>query len=227
MARTLPRLLKSALRRMHPDCSVSYAQEGEDLVLARLLEGRAHGFYVDIGAHHPTRFSNTCFFYERGWRGINVEPSPDAVEAFRRSRSRDTNLQAGVAEQPGSLTYFVFDDAALNTFDEKLKQERESNTPYRVVATSTVEVTRLDAILREHLPKGQRIDFLSIDVEGFDLQVLRSNDWSAYRPAFVLVEALDFSIDAADSHPIHKFMRGQRYALVAKTMNTLFYRALD
>ena len=227
MPSVLARLLDSTLRRvrlLHPHALVSYAQEGEDLVLARLLEGRTHGFYIDVGAHHPTRFSNTCIFYGRGWRGINVEPAPKAFGELARQRARDINLNCGVAEKPGSLTYYVFDDPALNTFDAALMRDREASTPYRVVRTVTVAVERLDALLKTHLPPGQTIDFMSIDVEGFDLQVLRSNDWSAYRPGFVLVEALDFDLAAANDHPLDAFMRSQRYALVAKTLNTLFYR---
>ena len=227
MPSALPRLLDSALRRVrrqHPHASVSYAQEGEDLVLARLLEGRTHGFYVDVGAHHPTRFSNTFFFYERGWRGINIEPAPEAFAEFERRRVRDINVNCGVAEKPGSLNYYVFDDTALNTFDSALMRDREANTPYRVVHATTVRVDRLDALLKAHLPPGQAIDFISIDAEGFDLQVLRSNDWSRWRPRFVLVEALEFDLAVASDHPLHAFMRGERYALVAKTLNTLFYQ---
>jgi len=229
MASPLPRLIGRALRRVrgpHPHGAVSYAQEGEDLVLARLLDAGAQGFYVDVGAHHPTRFSNTCFFYERGWRGINIEPAPDAVAQFERLRPRDINLRFGVAEAAGTLTYHVFDEPALNTFDAALARDREARTPYRVVRTESVAVERLDALLRKHLPPGQKIDFMSIDVEGLDLQVLRSNDWSRYRPRFVLAEALDFSLDAAAAHPLHAFMRAQRYGLVAKTLNTLFYEDL-
>jgi Methyltransferase FkbM domain len=74
------------------------------------------------------------------------------------------------------------------------------------------------------LPKGRMIDFMSVDVEGFDLQVLRSNDWSRYRPEFVLVEALEFNLERASQHPVHIFMNGIGYELAAKTLNTIFYR---
>lgn len=227
MADALPRLIDRALRRIrpqHPHGSVSYAQEGEDLVLARLLDAGKQGFYVDVGAHHPTRFSNTYFFYERGWRGINIEPAPEAFALFDRVRPRDINVGLGIAEAPGELTYYVFDETALNTFDKALKDEREARTPYRVVGTTKIQVDRLDSILRQHLPAGQIIDFMSIDVEGFDLQVLRSNDWKAYRPKFVLAEALDFNLEQAARHPLWMYMHGLRYELVAKTLNTLFYR---
>jgi FkbM family methyltransferase len=216
--------LRRATRLLDADGCVSYSQEGEDLVLARLLEGRGPGFYVDVGAHHPTRFSNTCFFYRQGWRGINIEPAPDVLAVFERERPRDINLQSGVAENPGTLTYYVFNDSALNTFDEPLKRDREVNTSYRVVRTIPIPVQRLDTILKRHVPSGRAIDFMSIDVEGLDLQVLRSNDWRVFRAEYVLVEALGFRLEAASSDPVHAFMVGVGYELVAKTVNTLFYR---
>jgi hypothetical protein len=118
----------------------------------------------------------------------------------------------------------VFDEPALNTFDATLMRAREANTPYRVVRTEIVPVERLDAILRDRLPKGQAVTFMSIDVEGLDLEVLRSNDWTTCRPEFVLVEALEFRLERAAQHPLHAFMHGVGYELVAKTLNTLFYR---
>jgi FkbM family methyltransferase len=204
--------------------NISYSQEGEDMVLSRFLEGRKTGFYVDVGAHHPMRFSNTLLFYERGWMGINIEPSPSAIAQFNLKRNRDINVENGVGDTPGELTYYMFDDAALNTFDNALMQEREAQTPYRVVGTTRVMVERLETILEKNLPGGRTIDFMSVDVEGFDLQVIRSNDWRRYRPEFVLIEALDFKVERACQHPIHMFMSNIGYELVAKTLNTLFYR---
>jgi FkbM family methyltransferase len=204
--------------------NLSYSQEGEDRVLTRFLDSRKAGFYVDIGAHHPVRFSNTYLFYEKGWRGINVEPSPAAIARFASLRHRDINVGIGVSENSGELIYYEFDDPALNTFDRELMQEREARTPYRVVRTSKVKVERLEKILADNLPGGQAIDFMSVDVEGFDLQVLRSNDWRRYRPQLVLVEALDFSLQDPAGHPVHIFMNSVGYELAAKTLNTLFYR---
>jgi FkbM family methyltransferase len=218
------RIFSRIAKLLDPNRKVSYSQEGEDMVLNRLLEGRQSGFYVDVGAHHPIRFSNTNLFYERGWRGVNIEPSPNAVSEFQRKRPRDINLTTGVAEKNGDLTYYIFDDPALNTFDQGLMRERETKTSYKVIDTKRVPVERLEEILERHLPSGQAIDFMSVDVEGFDLQVLRSNDWSRYRPEFVLVEALDFRFAMANQHPVHIFMDSVGYELVAKTVNTLFYR---
>lgn len=202
----------------------SYSQEGEDLILRRIFANKRDGFYVDVGAHHPRRFSNTQLFYRRGWQGINIEPNPDAIGAFHRSRRRDTNLQLGVSDRAETLRYYCFDEPALNTFDHAIVQQRTQNTPYRLVRTIDVPVQRLDEILARHLPASRRIDFLSIDVEGRDLAVLQSNDWRQFRPSIVLAEALGNSLDAIADSDIFQLMKAEGYELIAKTFNTLMFR---
>jgi FkbM family methyltransferase len=202
----------------------SYSQEGEDLILLRMFAKQPSGFYVDVGAHHPRRFSNTFNFYRRGWTGINIDPNPDAMRSFQSARNRDINIQCGVADRPGTLTYYRFDEAALNTFDRDLVKSRLANTPYKLIGNIEVRVEGLAAILERHLPVDQAIDFLTIDAEGMDLQVLKSNDWKLYRPRCVLVESLGVSLEDALRGEVFLFMRDQGYELFARTFNTLVFR---
>lgn len=202
----------------------SYSQEGEDLILRRLFDGRRAGFYVDVGAHHPLRFSNTYFFYRLGWRGIDIEPDPEIALAFRLFRPRDLYLQAGVAESPGKLTYFRFDDAALNTFDRELARQREQVAGRRALPPLEVPVERLDGILDRLLPPSTVIDFLSVDVEGMDLAVLRSNDWARFRPRCVLAEALSQrSVEHLMQSGLAAFLRDCGYLFFAKSFNSAFF----
>ena len=217
-------LLRFVDRGVDVHASKSYSQEGEDLVLARILGGQARGFYVDVGAHHPRRFSNTQIFYERGWRGINIEPNPEALPDFVAERSRDINLQIGISDHPGSLTYYWFDDPALNTFDPGFVQQRLQTTSYKLVRTAPVPVERLADVLAKHLPTGTPIDFLTVDVEGHDLQVLRSNDWERFRPKWVLAEVTGKSLEEVMESELVGYMKGRGYLLFAKTFNTLFFR---
>lgn len=202
----------------------SYSQEGEDMVLRRIFEGKRVGFYVDVGAHHPRRISNTYYFYKQGWTGINIEPNPDAIRVFMSDRPRDKNLQMGVAETNSVLRYYYFDEPALNTFDENVVQSRLADTPFKVIKTDDVTVDRLDNILKKHLPAGAKIDFLSVDVEGLDLAVLRSNDWQLFRPKCVLAEALNMTLDDAMKGDVVLFMYEQGYVLFSRTYNTLIFR---
>jgi len=217
------RFSRFLLRLTDPHATVSYAQEGEDLILLRLFGNAHRGFYVDVGAHHPSRFSNTCALYLRGWRGINIDADPDAIEAFRRERPRDINLSVGVLLTPGRSTLHVFSDPALNTFDEALARERAGLPGYRLVAKRDVPTERLDTILAKHLPEGSVVDVLNVDAEGRDLEVLRSNDWRRFRPRCVLVEARIGGLDEIGSNATNAFLVEQGYRLHAKTVNTLIY----
>lgn len=202
---------------------ISFAQEGEDLILERFFP-QTHGFYVDVGAHDPFRFSNTCAFHVRGWRGINVDASESAIRRFNEFRSHDINVWAGVGAEEGSLTFFEFNEPALSTFSAVRASELQAaGTGYHVVSRTTVPVLPLREILNRHLPDGQHIDFLSVDVEGLDLEVLRSNDWARFRPTAVVVEELPGPSAPAEGTAISRFLGSQGYSLRARTMNSVFF----
>jgi FkbM family methyltransferase len=227
LKKCLPRPLFALLGKIKhtvlDDYSIrSYSQEGEDLILARLFEEKETGFYVDVGAHHPKRFSNTYYFYRKGWRGINIEPNPDALALFHRYRKRDINLGFGIADREGELVYYMFNEPALNSFDRALSEQRQ-DARYRIVDTKTVEVKRLAAVLERNMPKDTLVDFMSIDVEGYDLKVLESNDWSRFRPTCVLVEAISVDLGNIVVEPVNRFLMQKNYRLFAKTFYTLFY----
>jgi FkbM family methyltransferase len=215
--------LLRGIEKLDPFVHLAYSQDGEDMILRRLFERQALGFYVDVGAHHPYRFSNTCYFYRRGWRGINIDPNPDAIKAFRRYRPSDINVCVGVSDTAGVFSFHRFNEPALNTFDAALATERARLPDYRLLETKSVPVRRLDDLLTEYLPRDQEIDFLSIDVEGLDLAVLRSGDWNRFRPSILLVEAHERTVSAIESDPINIFAVAAGYRLIAKTLNTLIY----
>jgi FkbM family methyltransferase len=202
----------------------SYSQEGEDIILARYLYNREKGFYVDVGAHHPKRFSNTYLFYKRGWRGINIDPNPEAIVLLNKYRPRDINLQLGISTEPGKLKYFMFDEPAVNTFDEVRADWLQENTDYRIIAKENIAVDRLDNVLNKYLTTEGKIDFMSIDVEKYELNVVESNNWKNYRPTLLLVESLDSSLSSISNDPLHNYLSNVDYILHAKTMNTLVYR---
>lgn len=202
----------------------SYAQEGEDIILKRIFSDQLTGFYVDVGAHHPMRFSNTYSFYKLGWKGINIEPNPESFNLFARYRSKDINLNYGIARNKGSLEYFMFDEPALNTFDAEVLKSRISNTPYKHTKTIHVDVMRLADVLKQYIPDDIKVDFLSIDVEGLDLEVIKSNDWQKIRPSWVLVEQLNLKDIENLDFETHHYMKSVGYILFAKTFNTLFYK---
>ena len=103
-------------------CTVLF-QEGEDVLLARFFDYKKEGFYVDVGAHHPKRFSNTFFLYKLGWRGINIEPNHDVKKIFDEIRSGDINVEMAIANNESEKTFYMFQETALNTFSQSLAEQ--------------------------------------------------------------------------------------------------------
>jgi FkbM family methyltransferase len=200
----------------------SYSQEGEDRILERYFGFRKQGFYVDVGAHHPHRFSNTHLFYKRGWRGINIDAAPGSMEPFHRMRRRDINLEIGIGETSGLAKFFIFNEPALNTFDEEMAKAH-TQPGWHIVSAVEVKLETLGNILKEHIPVGSKIDFMTIDVEGRDLSVLKSNNWNEFRPELILVESLGSGLTELHAEDIVLFLKDVGYSVFAKTVNTFFF----
>ena len=205
---------------------ISYSQDGEDMILRSFYEEKPDykGFYIDIGALHPFRFSNTCFFYNTGWRGINIEPTPTAISLFKEHRPEDINLNIAIGEKKEELTFFCFNEPALNSFSKALSEERDGEKEYHIVDKIPVMVYPLSEVLSQYVSEGQTIDFMSIDVEGLDSLVLKSNDWKKFRPQYLLVEDCIDNINELFESTIYSFLVNLNYTLLAKTKRTLILK---
>jgi len=172
-----------------PELRVSYAQNGEDIVLSRGLRGD-EGFYVDIGAFDPKSDSVTKLFYDRGWSGINVDPVPEVIELFERDRPRDINVQIAVSVEPGTAELWTGPAELVghSTLDAEIAAAHLADGIE--FTRSTVPTMRLDELLATRVPEGTAIDFLKVDVEGHERAVLESCDWSKWRPRVVIVECI-------------------------------------
>jgi len=212
------------LLRIDPNMkpNLCYSQNGEDLILNRLLKDQKKGFYIDIGAHHPIRFSNTHFFYKKGWNGINVDSMPGSMKLFELIRKRDINLETGIASKKGTLTYYQFNEPALNTFDIK-EVNLKTQQNYKLINSLNLKVDRLENILDKYLNLYQEIDFMSIDVEGKDEEVLLSNNWDKYRPKFILIEILNRRNLDNENCRINKYLKTKGYNLINKAYDTCIF----
>jgi FkbM family methyltransferase len=164
---------------------ISYAQQGEDIALDSLFPDEDAGFYVDIGANDPSFCSVTKHFYRRGWSGINVEPVPSLHEKLRHARPRDINLNLGLSDRGGTLTFFVSPAVTgWSTFSPDLA------AAYRrrgmVITEQVIPVLTLTELFQTYVSRP--VDFLKIDVEGHELEVIRGIDWGACRPRVLVVE---------------------------------------
>ena len=204
----------------------SYSAFGEDRLILKLLESRGRGFYVDVGCHHPIDYSNTYALYQRGWRGIAIDPDPVAIAAFRATRPRDIPCQCAIGLEAGEAILHLFNDRSMNTLDAASFARFKAKPRKRHLGDIRVERRPLAAVLAELLPPGEAVDFLNVDCEGTDLEVLRSNDWSRHRPALIAVE--DFSLDLAESaaSPIHRYLRERGYRLDSHLRLTSLYRPI-
>ena len=199
----------------------TYSQEGEDIIVRKLFQYCDSGFFVEVGAHHPTRYSNTYYLYKQGWRGIIIEPMPEMIQQFNKIRPRDINLGIGISDSEGEMTYYIFHEKALNTFSKELADERKKFCTFDYEVK--VKLCRLDSILNNYRDQIPKIDLLSIDAEGFDLQVLKSNNWDKYVPKVIMVEVIGVGIEEISTTRISKFLSGKGYKLVAKTLSTCIF----
>jgi FkbM family methyltransferase len=224
----VPSPIKRVLGKLPPDSHLCYSHEGEDIILQLFLQNRPKGFFVDVGAHHPTRFSNTYLFYIKGWRGINIEAMPGSMTLFNKLRPEDINIEKPISDKAEPLTYYIFNEPALNTFSSEEAAKKDGLRDYKVKEKVELMTETLSNILDTYLSEGQEIDFLTVDVEGMDLKVIQSNNWEKYRPEYVLVEELESDLETVMSEsPVYKFMRGVDYKLVARSYNTCFYSRIN
>ncbi|MBT6440537.1 MAG: FkbM family methyltransferase [Flavobacteriales bacterium] len=206
----------------------SYSQEGEDMILKRLFEKQEKGFYVDVGAHHPKRFSNTYYFYKKGWNGINIDAMPNSMKLFNKIRPRDINIEKPISDEKQILTYYAFNEPALNGFSKELSDSRvKEENNYHIIFEKDIETSTLEEVLDTNLPRHQEIDFLSIDVEGLDFMVLKSNDFEKYKPKVILIEILGSSLSDIDNNEISILLKKFNYLIYAKAVNTVIFIEKD
>lgn len=199
---------------------IRFGQSGEDIILQRIFKRKREGFYVDIGCFHPTRYSNTYILHELlGWKGINIDASSKAIELFKEARPNDINIHTAIGEERGKQKLHLYSDPAVSTFSRDNMKKTKKKGLARVVGEEVVDVVPLSEILDVYLPKNTHIDILDIDIEGYDMQALKTNDWEKYRPSVILIE--DFSIKAQG------FKESQEYKLMKELNYRFFSHAYD
>lgn len=164
---------------------VSYAQNFEDVMLWRALGDRGAGFWIDVGAADPDRNSVTRAFSERGWSGINVEPTPAYFARLQAARPREVNLNVALGATAGSFAFYECEDPSLSSLDVAIA--RRNRDDGRTVRERQIAVMTLAEVCHRHAPAD--IHFLKVDVEGAEAQVLAGADFEKFRPWIVVVEA--------------------------------------
>lgn len=208
---------------------VSYSQCGEDLIVDFLLTsilGIKNPTYLDIGAHHPWWLNNTYLFYKRGSTGINVEPDPALYKTFIKSRPKDININKGVAFDAKSTIadFYIMSSRALNTFSKEEAERIGNSGTYTIEEIQQIELVTSNNLLSKYF-SGKALDFLSIDVEGWDFEILKSIDFEKHRPKIICVETLLFNEKGSfkKQSTIMDFILANRYTCYADTpINSIF-----
>jgi FkbM family methyltransferase len=227
LKRILPPRLKELLKNLYyvfynSNFTYSYAQEGEDKILLRYFRSKPAGFFVDVGAHHPQRFSNTFLLYKLGWRGINIDAMPGSMSKFNDIRKYDINIEAAISDRNEIIPFYVFEEKAINTFSKELADKRiQLGWPLKEV--KEIQTRTLTEIL-DSTVKDRKIDLLSIDVEGLDYKVLCSLDWTKYQPHIIITEELSgFDFKNLQNNLTYVLLSKYGYEVFAKTYNSVFF----
>ncbi len=209
-------------KMMANEANVYFSQTGEDTVLKFLLRDRKEGFYVDIGCNTPLYFSNTFLLYLTGWNGICVDANERLCNQFRKTRPFDTVVHAAVSDVEKEVTFHISDKVpAVSTIDQQQLDEWKKHWEFNREVKMTTQ--RIETILDKYLPAGTSIDLLSIDVEGHDLNALRSVNLTKYRPRFIVIEIHEFKLVQKSTDPIVMYLQENGYELECfSTINGYF-----
>jgi FkbM family methyltransferase len=207
--------------------TLSYSQCGEDMIVKYVFGLRRIGrpSYMDIGAHHPWFINNTAHFYETGCRGINIDPNPDSIRQFEAARPGDINLNVGISDKVGEADFFIMSDAGFSTFS---KQEADNfvSEGHFIREIRKVKLFPVGEIIGKYAG-GKFPDFLSIDVEGLELEILKRIEFSVNYPKVICVETAEYSpIGAGKKRKgLMDFVESKGYYLYADTnLNSIYVK---
>lgn len=218
------RLLKKELNLSEKEwrhLRFSFSQYGEDLLVESLLP--AKGFYIEVGAYDPVILSNTYNFYQlRGWRGILIEPNPILARRLRIRRPRDIVVEAALSAREGTADYQLSSQLrpGADSMNRLVVASKTGPKPMEVPKVIQVKTTTLRKVIEDYLPPKVRVDFLSIDVEGHDFEVLRYNNWNRCRPQIIAIEAHT----PESEKRISDYLKKKGYTFVARLVLTLIYQ---
>lgn len=205
--------------------SKNFSQEGEDLFLIDFFKNKTEGFYVDVGAFHPFRINNTYALYKKGFRGINIDISATSIDFFNFARPDDTNLNIGASNKFENKIFFSKKNLSFhNTFSKSLAESKIQNEPFK--KKYTIECKPLTQIIDDTKFSNKKIDFLNIDAEGHDYEVLQGLDLKKYSPKIICIEISPLVDEKNKNYKdtkIFKYLLENNYKLIWKGFNSFIF----
>ena len=199
---------------------ISYSYGGIDSLVANIFKDNNDGFYVDIGCGHPIKNNNTYLLNKRGWKGINIDLDEENIDLFNIYRKKDENINIAVSNDNKEVDlYFYHSKSAINTISKEAADYQKA----KVSSVKKVKSKTLNEILINSKFKDIQIDFLSIDVEGSELLVLKNFDFKKYSPKVIVVEYLDLSLPKLEIKNLNvkNIISSQLYNLITSNNYTL------
>tara|TARA_B100000886_G_scaffold141144_1_gene95637 strand:- start:1007 stop:1705 length:699 start_codon:yes stop_codon:yes gene_type:complete len=199
---------------------ISYSYGGIDSLVLNIFKNQKKGFYLDIGCGHPIKNNNTYLLNKRGWSGINIDLDEENIDLFNSYRKKDVNLATAVSDKEGETDlYFYHNKSALNT----ISKENADFQKAKVSAIKKIKTQTINKIIENSQFKDRKIDFLSVDVEGSELAILKNFDFTKYSPKVIVVEYLDLSLKKLEikNLNINNIIKSEIYKLILSKNYTL------
>ena len=198
----------------------SYSQDNEDLFLNEYFEKISNGFYVDIGCHHPKRFSNTYLLYKKGWKGVNIDANFFAIKLFNLFRSKDENLNAVLSKSKKPVIFYEFNDSALNGIISKHRLEKLERMGYHIRKKSTIFPLTINDIIDKFDLKSKKIHFFKIDIEGLDFEIVSSIPFNEIDIELLMIEK---AISKKDND-IKELLKINHYYVIYETTRNFIFK---
>lgn len=205
----------------------SYSLFGEDniikIYIKQLLNKTTPGFYLDIGCNDPIIMSNTFGLYCDGWRGVAIDANIELIKKFKKTRPNDIVICAAISDESKELTFYEFENHLVSTMDKELYERWIKDSIWKFHSERKVQTQTLNSIIEQYNLKDQEIDLLCVDVEGHDINVLKSVDLNKYRPKLIIVEALDFDIYNFSKNEVCNYLEQKNYTFLGYISETCYF----
>ena len=204
----------------------SYSMLGEDLVVNNFFKNKTNGTYVDVGCYHPIDGNNTHLLFKNGWNGINIDLNKISIDLFNIARKNDENFRVAVSNKSKKIKFYYRKKInMLNTINKKFA----NNSFKKGYSIDYIQARTLSSILKESKLKNKKIDFLNIDIEGNEINALKTLNFEIYRPKLICVEIHNFTSNRLKKvnfkdHSIYKFLKQKGYKHIWKNEFSFIFK---
>ena len=204
----------------------SYSMLGEDLIVNNFFKNKTNGFYVDVGCYHPIDGNNTHLLFKNGWSGINIDLNKISIDLFNIARKNDENFRVAVSNKSKKIKFYYRKKInMLNTINKKFANN-SFKKGYRI---DYIQARTLSSILKESKLRNKKIDFLNIDIEGNEINALKTLNFEIYRPKLICVEIHNFTSNRLKKvnfkdHSIYKFLKQKGYKHIWKNEFSFIFK---